>query len=374
MQRMARALLVVGVVAASLAGGAPRAEACNGVTERWLLDPNETRSYLGGISQLVLIAGARLPDDRKGLNEHPTGDTLDFWPRTQGIAWEEGNWVPDCPGCDPNPGFGWFFGTQFGSRLNLGGAHGPLLLKVLTVDKACFEGDRGNGSLYLHANQSLVQNVESNANSIYNPIPFAGCLDRESREPAGAGRTGAPASAMTLAAFNVPGWGFGEYFEIEQAGDLGQTSQVYTHDGHCEDDQPVTAVASSFEILGGAEPPFFHGPNGARTNFGNAGSYRSYTIAGNSGNSYENVTIMAKQSEAICYLVGLGGFFVYDAERAEIRTEYVNGEPYWALATRAYDKGSVAAAANCYAYDQRTFIPGPARPSPRPPNPTPRPR
>jgi hypothetical protein len=157
---------------------------------------------------------------------------------------------------------------------------------------------------------------------------------------------------MSIAGFHLAGWGFGEWFRLEQSHNYNEPSHAIAHDEAC-DGNSTSVVGTAFAMLGGAQPPRFIGPNSSTpTTYANADSFTSSQIGPG-----EHVTIMAKQADAICYLVGLGGKFTHDTEAAYLATygayDGTTYWYYWALIARAGEGGSVTARANCYAYDQR---------------------
>jgi len=370
--QIAHRLLSSALVASSLVLAAQAHAGCNFadgrpvVTERWVLDPDEAPTYLGDGSPLMLIAGARLPDGRDAFHHFPPPVAMEFWPRTEGLVYSENTWrpPPDCPTCDFTPEFGWYFGVQHNDVFYGGGNHGPVLVQILSVDRSCFLTDLGPGQFTLGVDETLVNPISAraSADSANLPFPLDYCIDAEQVAHAGPGYSSEPTAVLTLADFSLPGFGFGESFDILQGPEVSSQSRVYVHDGAC-DNRTVRATASALAFFGGINPPAFIGPGSdTPTNFGSAGSYVAQTV-----DSFQTVTVMARQDQAICYLVGLGGKFVYDTERAFIQSVGTADGPRWALVAQSFDDGSVSAKANCIAYDQRTFIPGPSRPKPGPP-------
>jgi hypothetical protein len=340
--------------------------------EFWKLDPDEAPDTINDAGQsLLLLAGARLPDNRDALLCDIFGwdCILDFWPRTEGIVWDDGNYAPDCAGCGPSlPGPRWVFGASSHPGGTYSALNGPLLVKVIAVDRDCFESDTGFGRTHMYLHSPLQQPLEASAQAT-DPGSFQGCRHADRRTPTGRGFSGLNNAAVVLTGFQMPGWGFGEWVSVEQSSDENTPSFVVAHDEMC-DDFPVEARSSAFGMLGGAVPARFIGPGSAEpAPHDVAGSYTSQTIG-----SGQNTTVMARMSDAVCYLTEYGGMFIYDAELAEVHSTFHEGAWHWALTTRAYDDGSVRAAANCYAYNQRTTPRPPHTPMPRPPGPiTPRP-
>lgn len=300
----------------------------------WYLDPNQVQSYIGDGSRLVLGGGTRLPDGRNAFGHDIFGrEFIEFWPKTSGVVWDDGSG-------GRQPSTGWWFVYWDSS--------GPTMFQTLSVERDCFVDFAGTG-----ATSMIVSPMFSGPHAVANaPGDEFSCSYADRSADAVDGVAGMPGAALTMPGVGLPGWGFGEWVTIEQSPAYGQRSRVVAHDEQC-DARAVGIRPAAFAMQYGTVPPLFIGPNSAtRNDFGNAGSYITWQIG--PGQHY---AVMAKQTDAICYLAGLGGKFIHDSETAQIGTyihsDGTNSTYYWALFTTAGEGGSVWAKANCYAYDQR---------------------